>query len=105
MQRRSALLIIVAVTFATQPWQAQSTGGMTPVAADAVAKRVMDDAKFKDASAFLDRDHDRLVTEIIQLTEVPAPPFKVDARGKADLEMLRKSGLNDVERDAEGNVM
>jgi di/tripeptidase len=55
--------------------------------------------------AALDRDHDRLVAEIIQLTEIPAPPFKEDARAKAYLEMLRAHGLTGVERDAEGNVM
>ena len=55
--------------------------------------------------AALDKDHDRLVAEIIQLTEIPAPPFKEDARGAAYLEMLRAAGLSNVERDAEGNVM
>ena len=53
----------------------------------------------------IDKDHDRLVAEIIQLTEIPAPPFKEDARGAAYLEMLRAAGLTNVERDAEGNVM
>ena len=60
---------------------------------------------FKKALAVLDRDHDRLVQEIITLTEIPAPPFKEAARGKAYLEMLRASGLTDVEQDDEGNVM
>ncbi len=55
--------------------------------------------------AAIDKDHDRLVAEIIQLTEIPAPPFKEDARGAAYLEMLRAAGLTNVERDAEGNVM
>lgn len=60
---------------------------------------------FKKALAVLDRDHGRLVQEIITLTEIPAPPFKEAARGKAYLEMLRASGLTDVEQDGEGNVM
>jgi acetylornithine deacetylase/succinyl-diaminopimelate desuccinylase-like protein len=55
--------------------------------------------------AALDADHDRLVREIVTLTEIPAPPFGEDARGAAYLEMLRAHGLADVERDAEGNVM
>jgi tripeptide aminopeptidase len=73
--------------------------------ADEAVKRVADDPKFKAAMAALDKDHDRLVAEIIQLTEIPAPPFKEDARGAAYLEMLRAAGLSNVERDAEGNVM
>ena len=75
-----------------------------PTPDDAV-KRVASDSKFTAAMAALDRDHDRLVAEIIQLTEIPAPPFKEDARGAAYLEMLRAAGLTNVERDAEGNVM
>jgi tripeptide aminopeptidase len=74
-------------------------------APDAAVKRVVDDPKFKAAMAALDRDHDRMVAEIIQLTEIPAPPFKEDQRGATYLEMLRAAGLTNVERDAEGNVM
>jgi len=60
---------------------------------------------FKKAIAVLDRDHDRMIAEIITLTEIPAPPFKEAARAAAYLEMLRASGLTDVEQDEEGNVM
>ena len=72
---------------------------------DARVKRVLDDPKFKAAMAVLDREHDRIVADIVTLTEIPAPPFKEDKRGAAYLEMLRQHGLTDVERDAEGNVM
>ncbi len=68
-------------------------------------QRTVADARFAAAMAAIDRDHDRLVSEIVTLTEIPAPPFKEDARGAAFLEMLRASGLSDVERDPEGNVM
>ncbi len=60
---------------------------------------------FRKAIAVLDRDHDRMIAEIITLTEIPAPPFKEAARAAAYLEMLRASGLTDVEQDEEGNVM
>jgi acetylornithine deacetylase/succinyl-diaminopimelate desuccinylase-like protein len=72
---------------------------------DAALAKVRSSDGFKRAMAVLDRDHDRLVAEIITLTEIPAPPFKEAARAKAYLEMLRASGLTDVEQDAEGNVM
>src|SRR5690348_10692845 len=61
--------------------------------------------KFKAAQEFMDRDHERFVREIIQLTEIEAPPFKEDKRGAAYLQMLRQAGLTNVEKDAEGNVM
>src|SRR4029079_5564914 len=50
-------------------------------------------------------DYDRIVREIIQLTEIEAPPFKEEKRGGAYLDMLKQHGLTNVERDAEGNVM
>src|SRR5262245_37032825 len=72
---------------------------------DAAAKRVLNDPRVVAAMAAIDRDHDRLVAEIIQLTQIPAPPFMEDKRGAAYLEMLRTSGLTAVERDELGNVM
>jgi di/tripeptidase len=72
---------------------------------DAAVKAVVESARFKAAVAALDKDHDRLVSEIIQLTEIPAPPFKEAARAKAYLAMLKAHGLTRVEQDAEGNVM
>ena len=72
---------------------------------DAAVKAVIEHPKFKTAMAALDKDHDRLVSEIIQLTEIPAPPFKEAARAKAYLAMLKAHGLANVEQDAEGNVM
>jgi tripeptide aminopeptidase len=77
----------------------------TQATPDDAVKRVADDPKFKAAMAALDKDHDRLVAEIVELTEIPAPSFKEDQRGAKYLEMLRAAGLTNVERDAEGNVM
>jgi acetylornithine deacetylase/succinyl-diaminopimelate desuccinylase-like protein len=60
---------------------------------------------YRAAVATLDADHDRMVADIITLTEIPSPPFGEDVRGAAYLEMLRAHGLEDVERDAVGNAM
>jgi tripeptide aminopeptidase len=92
--RSFAVALVVCVSVA-----AQSS------APDTTVRRVVDSPKFKAAMAALDRDHDRLVSEIIKLTEIPAPPFKEDQRGAAFLEMLRATGLSNIERDTEGNVM
>jgi tripeptide aminopeptidase len=77
----------------------------SPQTPDAAVARVVADPKFKTATDTLEREHDRLVSELITLTEIPAPPFKEDRRAAAYLEMLRQHGLTNVERDAEGNVM
>ncbi|MBA4012328.1 MAG: peptidase M20 [Phenylobacterium sp.] len=69
------------------------------------AAKIVASPAFKAATAVLDREHERTVQDIITLTEIPAPPFKEEARGKAYKAMLEAHGLTDVEIDSEGNVM
>lgn len=68
-------------------------------------QRLLTDARLQGAQAFVAKDHDRFVREIIQITEIEAPPFKEEKRAKAYAEMLRQSGLSDIEIDEEGNVI
>ncbi len=97
MTRTFIPLIIALVLGVVSPAAAQS--------ADALVNSIITNAKFKDATAFLERDQDRFVRELITLTEIPAPPFKEKARAAAYLDLLRGLGLSEVEMDAEGNVM
>ncbi|WP_144037117.1 M20/M25/M40 family metallo-hydrolase [Sphingomonas sp. TZW2008] len=71
---------------------------------DAAAKALLASPKFAAAKASLAADHERIVADVIKLTEIQAPPFKETARGAAFLEMLRAEGLSDLTTDAEGNV-
>jgi tripeptide aminopeptidase len=86
---------VIAASIAAARAQTPSTG----------AEAIVRSPAFVAASDFFGRDYDRFVRELIALTEIPAPPFKETARGAAFLQMLRTSGLADVETDAEGNVM
>ena len=72
---------------------------------DRAVQKIVQSPAFKTAVATLDRDHDRMVQDIVTLTEIPAPPFKEAAKGKAYMAMLQAAGLGDVEMDGEGNVM
>jgi len=72
---------------------------------EAAVQAITGSPKFQAATAFIERDYDRLVDEIITLTEIPAPPFKETRRAEAYLQMLRSVGLTDVEQDPEGNVL
>src|SRR5262249_18227237 len=56
------------------------------------------------ARTFIQSDQERFVRELITLTEIPSPPFKEQARAAAFANLLRLSGLANVETDAEGNV-
>jgi len=87
--------VVIAASIAAARAQTPSTG----------AEAIVRSPSFLAASDFLARDYDRFVRELITLTEIPAPPFKETARAAAFLQMLRASGLADVETDAEGNVM
>jgi tripeptide aminopeptidase len=69
------------------------------------AERLLANPKFQAAEDFIAKDHDRLVREMIQITEIEAPPFKEEKRAKVYAEMLHQSGLTDVDIDAEGNVI
>jgi tripeptide aminopeptidase len=74
-------------------------------APDVEAARIINSAAFKEATTFIENDQQRFVRELIALTEIPAPPFKEQARAHAFLEMLRQQALSAVEMDPEGNVM
>ena len=78
---------------------AQSGGPETPV------RTILDSPQFKKTSAFIEADYDRFVKELVTLNEIPAPPFKEQARAAAYHKLLRQYGLSDVEIDAEGNAM
>jgi len=78
-----------------------AAGAQAPTA----ATRTLTNPKFQAAEDFISKDHDRFVREIIQITEIEAPPFKEEKRAAAFAEMLRQSGLAEVEIDAEGNVI
>ena len=68
-------------------------------------QKIIGSSKFKTATALIESEHERFVSELIELTEIPAPPFKEKVRGQAYLEKLRQLGLADVEMDPEGNVL
>jgi len=95
MIRRPSNLLILLTILLPVPASAQ----------DGQVKALLDSAAFKTATAFIEKDEPRFVKEIIELTEIPAPPFKEERRAKAYVQMLRLTGLTDVEIDAEGNVL
>lgn len=55
--------------------------------------------------AQLNSEYDRVIADLIRITETPAPPFKEAKRAALFAQMLRDAGLNDVSIDEEGNVL
>jgi di/tripeptidase len=95
MPLRPSLLVLTAALLALPASAAPKTDPAKLVASPG----------FKKAVAKLDADYDRTVADIVTLTQIPAPPFKEEARAKAYLAMLKAHGLSNVEMDTEGNVM
>ncbi|MGQ2942736.1 MAG: M20/M25/M40 family metallo-hydrolase [Blastomonas fulva] len=56
------------------------------------------------AKTALAGDYDRIVKELITITEIPAPPFGEQARAAYFAKAFKDMGLADVAIDAEGNV-
>ena len=73
-------------------------------AAIARLRALMASPAFAKAKASFAADWDRIVQDVITLTEIPAPPFHEAERAKAYAAMLQAHGLSDVEIDAEGNA-
>jgi tripeptide aminopeptidase len=100
---RLALAAALSLTLAADAGaQAAKPGKPTP--ADKTVAAIRGSAGFKAAMATLDAQHDQIVADTIELTEIPAPPFKEKVRGEAYLAKFKALGLTDVEMDAEGNV-
>jgi len=94
---RRFLIVLLCLSSAVVRLVAQSDEG--------AVRRIVEGAPFRQARAFIQADYDRFVTELVSLTEIPAPPFKEQRRAKAYLDLLRAAGLRDTEMDPEGNVM
>jgi tripeptide aminopeptidase len=102
MRRRDFLPALCLALFAASSAPAQTP---PPSAADARARQIVAEPRFRAAVAAFERDFDRFVAELIKLTEIPAPPFGEGPRAQAYMAMLKDAGLEGVEMDAEGNVM
>ncbi len=57
------------------------------------------------AFATIEAGHDRALAELIELTEIPAPPFGEETRAARFAEMLEESGFGPVTIDEVGNVV
>lgn len=58
----------------------------------------------KQAFEFIEKEDAETIKDMIQLTEILAPPFGEGPKGQAFAEMLRQAGADSVWTDPEGNV-
>ncbi len=69
------------------------------------AREIADNTQLRNAFQIVE-DLDAWALEtLIELTEIPAPPFMEEARGRRFAELLMEHGADSVWTDAEGNVI
>ena len=97
--QRTLLLLLVLFLLDEPPLLAQFRDTAN------VVTRLRDMEAYQGALRRLDEEYDRFVEELVQLTEIPAPPFGEEVRASTYMAMLRDAGLTNVEMDQIGNVM
>jgi tripeptide aminopeptidase len=69
------------------------------------AAALLDDPAVKAAMEAARLNEPKFIEEQIRICEIPAPPFKEEARGKEMQRLFQQMGLKDVRTDAAGNVI
>ncbi|MEL6869113.1 MAG: M20/M25/M40 family metallo-hydrolase [Pseudomonadota bacterium] len=68
-------------------------------------QRIAQSVALQDARRNLQLRREKTNAQMVQLTELPAPPFAEDNRAALFTSMLREAGVDDVKSDATGNVI
>ena len=66
---------------------------------------LLESSKVKAAFATFKADRQKNVDDLIEITEIPAPPFGEETRGKHIAKMFKEAGISDVSIDEVGNVI
>ncbi|MDH5382843.1 MAG: M20/M25/M40 family metallo-hydrolase, partial [Cyclobacteriaceae bacterium] len=68
-------------------------------------KKIVNNKKVKQAFEIIDQIDEETINDLIELTEIPAPPFMEEKRAERFMEMLKAAGADKVWIDEEGNVL
>jgi acetylornithine deacetylase/succinyl-diaminopimelate desuccinylase-like protein len=96
--KRRALLAAAASCAFSSPASAQTREA-------ALIERLADRGDVQQAMAAIVAGEAQDLRDLVELTEIPAPPFGEEARAACFAEMLREAGLSDVAIDEVGNVI
>lgn len=105
MMRQVRRAMLIGVMLCAPTARAQIATPATQAADAAVVQALRERGDYRAAVRALEQEHDRWVETIMQLTEIPAPPFKEAARARAYAALFKEAGLSDVRIDEVGNVL
>lgn len=83
----------------------QRNGAVVPSLGEADVRTLRERGTVKAALTELSAGYERMVRDLVVLTEIPAPSFKEEARAARFAALLREAGLKDAYIDEEGNVV
>jgi len=99
---RLPLAVTTLLVVAALPAQATS---QTVAEYDERARALMNHPAVQAALDVIETTDDRTMADMVTLTEIPAPPFQEEARGRAFLSMLQEAGVDSAWVDEVGNVI
>ncbi|HNY48097.1 MAG TPA: M20/M25/M40 family metallo-hydrolase, partial [Casimicrobium sp.] len=103
------LVAAMAAIVLTGAALAQSTGApLAPAISapvEAAFSRMLAAPSVKAALAAIEADDERTLRDQIELTEIPAPPFKEAVKAAEYLKRVKALGFADAKIDSEGNVI
>lgn len=100
-----ALIWLIAVLY---PSRAAADVDQVPAVSEEIEIEItalLEDRRLQAGFEHIVDLEDRLLADLVELTEIPAPPFKERARAERFAELLREAGLTDVIIDVVGNVV
>ena len=103
-QRPSRAVLCLMCMAATTAWSQPLPPAISPPV-DAAFQKILAAPAVKAALDAIESDDERTLRDQIELTEIPAPPFKEAARAAEYAKRLRALGFADAKTDSEGNVI
>lgn len=98
-------VLCLAALFCTGVAVAQPIAPPISAPVESAFQRLLAAPAVKSALAAIEADDERTLRDQIELTEIPAPPFKEAVRAAAFAKRLRALGFADAKLDEEGNVI
>ncbi|MDH3271555.1 MAG: M20/M25/M40 family metallo-hydrolase [Gemmatimonadota bacterium] len=92
----------VALVLASSPLGVQA---QAPSAYDEQVRQLMNHPAVRTAMQHVESTDDQTMADLRTLTQIPAPPFMEEARGRAFLEMMLEIGVDSAWVDEVGNVI
>ncbi len=105
LSRRTLLACACTASMCVFPLSAQPFAPSISAPVEATFQRVLAAPAVKSALAAIEADDERTLRDQIELTEIPAPPFKEAARAAEYAKRLQALGFTDARIDKEGNVI